>query len=108
MLPRLTLETEKTVAGSQAGTTASFDLEQCRKFSVLIKPNAAHTFSAKVNWAADICSGAGKVQDTAISSANQGNVVSAVIESKADIAAIEITNGDTSEHTYAVYIHRVE
>lgn len=109
MQERLKLETAKSIAASTAANTKNFDLTQCRRLTVLIVPNAAHTFSAKLNWAIDICSGAGKVQESIIASASQGNVISAVIDAKADIACVEITNGDAGgAHTYAVYVHRLD
>ena len=109
MLSRYQVESDKSIAKSTAANTRNVDLEPCRKFSITVVPDTAHTYGVKVNWAPDILTGDGKVQDAAITSASQGNIVSAVVECKADLASFEITNGDTeAAHTYDVYIHRIE
>lgn len=109
MLARLQLESAKSIAASTAANTKNVDLLPCRKFNLIVVPNATHTYGVKVNWASDILTGAGKVQEVVIASASQGNIVSALVECKADIASFEITNGDAGgAHTYDVYINRVE
>lgn len=107
---RTKIEAAKSVAGGATATTKDIDLAQFYKFTVLVVPNAPHIFGVAVNWDADICSGAGKVQDIVlpVPVASHGNFLSHVVESKADIIALEITNGDGVAHTYDVYIHRIE
>ena len=108
MLARYQVENDKSVAAAQTANTKPVNLEPCRKFSLLVIPNAAHTFGVKVNWASDIVEGVAGMQEVVIASASQGNIVSAVIECKSDLCSFAITNGDAGAHTYDVYIHRIE
>jgi hypothetical protein len=109
MLARFQVENDKSVAASQTANTKEVDLEPCRKFSLLVVPNATHTYGVKVNFAPDIATGVASMQEVVIPSASQGNVVSAIIECKADVCSFAITNGDGgAAHTYDVYIHRIE
>ena len=109
MLSRYPLNSDLSVAKSGTGNTNVIDLEPCRKFSVTVVPDTTHTYGVKVNWAPDILSGDGKVQEQVIASASQGNIVSALLECKADQCLFEIANGDAgNDHTYDVYVHRME
>lgn len=45
MLARYQVENDKSVAASQTANTKNVDLEPCRKFSLLVVPDATHTFS---------------------------------------------------------------
>lgn len=99
----------KNIAGNSVSSTIDIDLAQSYKFTILVIPNAPHIFGVAVNWDTDLCSGSGKVQDVVlpVPVASHGNFLSQIIESKADIAAFEITNGDGAAHTYDIYIHRI-
>lgn len=108
MLARLQLENDKSVGASAVANTKDVDLLPCRRFNLIVVPNTTHTFGVKVNWASDILTGDGKVQEAVIASASQGNIVSAIVDCKADIASFEIANGDTAAHTYDVYVNRIE
>ena len=109
MLARHQVESAKSIAASTAANTKNVDLLPCRKFNLIVVPNATHTYGVKVNWASDILTGAGKVQEVIIASASQGNIVSALFECKSDIVSFEITNGDAgAAHTYDVHVNRVE
>lgn len=103
-MKKVVLESALSVSGSSSKATKNFDLEPYRKFSVLVVPDDTHTFSAKVNWAPDVTGSTDVVQDEAIASASQTNVISSVLDAKADLACVEISNGDTGAHTYAVYV----
>lgn len=96
------------LAGATA-VTKSVDISQFGKFSVLVIPDAAHIFSVALDLAVDLCNGAGKVQDVVlpIPLESHGNFLSPVIESRADIMALEITNGSAAPHTYDVYVYRM-
>jgi hypothetical protein len=108
LIERKQLADGKSVAKSAAANTIDFDMGGFRKFSVLVIPDATHSYGVKANWASDICEGDGKVQTEVIASASQGNIVSAIFESKSDIVSLEIANGDGSDpHTYDVYIFRM-
>lgn len=109
MYARLKLETLKSIAASTAANTKEVDLLPCRKYTLLVVPNATHTYGVKVNQLADVLTGEGKLQEVVITSGSQGSVVSAVIEAKTDLVSFEITNGDAGgAHTYDVYINRIE
>ena len=109
MLARLQLESTKSIAASTAANTKPVDLCPCRKYTVLVVPNASHAYGVKVNQSSDILTGAGKLQEVVIASASQGTVLSAIIEAKTDQVSFEITNGDAGgAHTYDVHICRVE
>lgn len=105
-MKRIQISDSLSVAAGAAVETKNFDLEQYRKLSVMVIPNATHIFSVKINWANDITGGA--VQESVISSASQGDVISSLIDAKADLASVEITNGDSAAHTYDVYVFAQE
>jgi len=107
-MKKVVLESAVSVSGSASKTTKNFDLEQFRKFSVLVIPDDTHTFSVSVNWAPDVTGTTNKVQETAIASASQANVISALLDAKADLASLDISNGDSDAHTYDVYVYGQE
>lgn len=109
MLARVQLETAKAIAASTAANTKQADLLPCRKYALLVVPNATHTFGVKVNQLADVLTGAAQLQEVVITSGSQGKVLSAIIEAKTDLVSFEITNGDAGgAHTYDVYVNRIE
>lgn len=108
LIERKQLEDGKSIAASTAANTIDFDMGGFRKFSVLVMPDATHSYGVKANWASDTCAGDGKIQEEVIAAASQGNKVSALFEAKTDIVSLEIANGDGGgAHTYDVYIFRM-
>ena len=107
-MKRIQISDSLSATAGAAVNTKNFDLEQYRKLSIMVVPDDTHVFSAKITWASDITGSANMVQDSVISSASQGNVISSLIDAKADLASIEITNGDSVAHTYNVYVFAQE
>lgn len=106
MINKLFLENSKEITAGATSQTKDIDMEQFTKLTVLVAADTAHTFGAKIVWSKDVA-GDDAPEDTAILSASQTVALSSVIDGKSSIATIEITNGDSADHTYDVYIYRI-
>lgn len=88
---------------AQSGTSSfNVNLGNCSSFNMAFIPDATHTYKVEVIWD-------GLFAEDIISSASQGNKLSAIVSVKTPYAVIKITNSDVgAAHTYDVFLYKHE